>query len=99
MLLGARLAPGIQHAVLRRAACRAQAAGLSNFVEWNVRRDIDGKVSELQEALVDMISGDSDVPPQEVLAQVKARKDEHKLPDRCACACVWVCVQSRGCMV
>jgi len=66
-----------------------KGAGLNNFVEWNVRRDIDRKVSELQEALVEMISGDSDVPPQEVLNQVKARKEEHKLPDSEVLRMIW----------
>ncbi|KAF5836610.1 armadillo-type protein [Dunaliella salina] len=66
-----------------------QGAGLNNFVEWNVRRDIDRKVSELQETLVEMISGDSDVPPQEVLNQVKARKEEHKLPDSEVLRMIW----------
>eukprot|EP00967_Tisochrysis_lutea_P105288 scaffold160391_cov14-Tisochrysis_lutea.AAC.1 len=75
--------------------CLLQGAGLNNFVEWNVRRDIDRKVSELQEALVEMISGDSDVPPQEVLNQVKARKEEHKLPDRWAALLLFT-VLTRG---
>lgn len=55
-------------------------------MEWNVKRDVEKKVAELHEALVDMVVHDGEMPPSEVLAQVKARKQEHNLPERCACA-------------
>lgn len=52
----------------------SQAAGLTQLADWDVQREIDLRVSELQEALTEAITADPPIPAAEVLAIAKAKK-------------------------
>ncbi|KAG2495158.1 hypothetical protein HYH03_006766 [Edaphochlamys debaryana] len=69
-----------------------KAANLPGLVEWDVQREIDLRVTELQEALTEAITAD---PPQgvtEVLAIAKAKKAESNLPDAEVLRVSWLAV-------
>ncbi|KAJ9522975.1 hypothetical protein QJQ45_023784, partial [Haematococcus lacustris] len=59
-----------------------KSAGLEALVEWNMKRDQEIKISELQEALSNMITADEPASPAEVLSMVKSKKIENNLPER-----------------
>ncbi|KAJ9522813.1 hypothetical protein QJQ45_019789 [Haematococcus lacustris] len=71
-----------------------KSAGLEALVEWNMKRDQEIKISELQEALSNMITAEEPASPAEVLSMVKSKKTENNLPERqvgaglllCACS-------------
>lgn len=58
-----------------------EAAGLKALAEWDVQREIDLKVAELQEALSELITADPPAPASEVLETAKAKKAESDLPE------------------
>lgn len=60
---------------------RLQAAGLNSLVEWDVQREIDLRVSELQDALTEAIAADPPLAVSEVLNIAKSKKQESNLPD------------------
>lgn len=51
-------------------------------MEWNLKRDAEIKICELQEALTEMITADPPHPASEVLAMMKQRKTDYNLPER-----------------
>jgi hypothetical protein len=59
-----------------------KAAGLDSLVEWNAKRELEVKIAELQDSLVEMFTADPPVAPADVLAAVKAKKSENNLPER-----------------
>ncbi|GFH25468.1 W2 domain-containing protein, partial [Haematococcus lacustris] len=59
-----------------------KSAGLEALVEWNMKRDQEIKISELQEALSNMITAEEPASPAEVLSMVKSKKTENNLPER-----------------
>ncbi|PNW82888.1 hypothetical protein CHLRE_06g298350v5 [Chlamydomonas reinhardtii] len=58
-----------------------KAAGLNSLVEWDVQREIDLRVSELQDALTEAIAADPPLAVSEVLNIAKSKKQESNLPD------------------
>eukprot|EP00877_Chromochloris_zofingiensis_P004066 jgi/Chrzof1/13660/Cz08g07040.t1 len=69
-----------------------RAAGLDQLVEWNTRRVVDSKIQELQDGLSDMMSADPPHNVTDVINFVKAKKQEHDLPDQDVVRLLWVCI-------
>ncbi|GLI62166.1 hypothetical protein VaNZ11_004746, partial [Volvox africanus] len=67
-------APADFHQLLR-------VAGLGALVDWDVQREIDLRVTELQEALTEAITADPPIAVAEVLTIAKTKKGENNLPD------------------
>mmetsp|Transcript_22873 Transcript_22873/g.58315 ORF Transcript_22873/g.58315 Transcript_22873/m.58315 type:complete len:424 (-) Transcript_22873:283-1554(-) len=67
-----------------------KAAGLEALVDWNMRRDVEIKINELQQALTEMITADPPLPASEVLAMMKTRKAENDLPESEVLHVTWV---------
>ncbi|KAL6762606.1 armadillo-type protein [Haematococcus lacustris] len=66
-----------------------KSAGLEALVEWNMKRDQEIKISELQEALSNMITAEEPASPAEVLSMVKSKKTENNLPESEVLRVVW----------
>jgi hypothetical protein len=58
-----------------------QAAGLEKLVEFNTKREVESKLTELQETIKGMILADPPATEAEVVAVAKAKKAEFSLPD------------------
>lgn len=58
-----------------------QVAGLGALVDWDVQREIDLRVTELQEALTEAITADPPIAVAEVVTIAKNKKGENNLPD------------------
>lgn len=65
-------------------------AGLEALVEWNLKRDAEIKICELQEALTEMITADPPHPASEVLAMMKQRKTDYNLPESEVLRVTWI---------
>eukprot|EP00798_Chlamydomonas_sp_ICE-L_P027438 gene27438-4739_t len=63
---------------------------LGALVTWNSQREVEAKITELQQGLSEMIHSDPPTPPAEVLTFVKVKKEEHKLPEAEVLRIVWV---------
>lgn len=68
------------------------AAGLGPLVEWNIRRELDIKVVELQEGLTSMMEADPPHPANDIISYVKARKAEQNIPDSDIVRVLWICM-------
>jgi len=62
--------------VVALALFGCSAAGLSPLVDWNTRRELDIKVAELQDSLSSMMASEPPHPAGDIIAFVKARKQE-----------------------
>ncbi|MEW5300680.1 MAG: hypothetical protein WDW36_003594 [Sanguina aurantia] len=71
-----------------------KAAGLVNIAEWNTMREVEFKVAELQDSLMEMVTLDPPPPAAEVLAYVKAKRTEHELPDVDVLRVIWIVIIS-----
>lgn len=58
-----------------------QEAGLLVLVEWNHKRTLELRTTELMDAVTEQINADPPVAPNDTLNMVKAKKAEHDLPD------------------
>lgn len=58
-----------------------QAAGLEKLVEFNSKREVESKLSELQDAIQDAIQSDPPVTVEEIVAIATTKKQEFSLPD------------------
>lgn len=58
-----------------------QDAGLAPLVDWDIQRELQLKISELEAALFDMLQADPPASASECLAMVKAKKTENEMPD------------------
>lgn len=66
-----------------------KAANLVSVVEWNNKRVIELKTSELQTSLTELIASDPPATPAEALAHVKGKKAENNLPESEVLRVVW----------
>ena len=71
-------------------AAHFKAAGLDALVEWSTRRDLDAKVLDLQEGVVEMMGADPAHSAAEVISYVKAKKLEYAVPDQDVARVLWV---------
>jgi len=69
-----------------------KAAGMGPLVEWNTRREVDGKILELQDGLTDMMSQDPPRSVQDLISYVKTKKQEQNLPDNDVVRVLWTCL-------
>lgn len=67
-------------------------SGLTSLVEWNLRRNLELKINELEGALTDQIQADPPIPATETLAMVKAKKTENDLPDSEVIRVLWIAI-------
>lgn len=51
------------------------------LVEWNHKRTLELRTTELMDAVTEQINADPPVAPNDTLNMVKAKKAEHDLPD------------------
>lgn len=65
-------------------------AGLSSFVEYNKRKLYDAYCQELRYQVKEMITADPPHPAAEVIAAVKAKKEEAELADVDVVKCVYL---------
>jgi hypothetical protein len=58
-----------------------EAAGLEKLVEFNTKREVESKLTELQNAIQDLITADPPATEADVVALAKSKKAECGLPD------------------